>query len=92
MDYNGLQTSVDKVITAIDTNLFKYASADVPASIKTQMMFIRDKAAVGKHPAAELPAGTTFTYAVLASRELTSPVELMLQAQIDKVTEILISA
>ncbi|MDP5138679.1 hypothetical protein ORJ04_22280 [Rheinheimera baltica] len=87
-----LELAADSVISAINTNPPKHASADVLALIKTQMLFIRDNAAAGKKPATELPPNTKFTYAVLASRELTSPDELILQAQIDKVTEILISA
>ena len=56
------------------------------------MVFISDAAAAGKDPAAELPSGTKFTYAVLASRELASPDELLLQAKIDKVTHLLAHA
>lgn len=91
LKFKLLELAADSVISAINTNPPKHTTTDVLVSIKTQMVFIRDKAAAGKHPAAELPANTKFTYAVLASRELTSPDELMLQAQIDIVTEILTS-
>lgn len=92
MDLKALQKAANMVIAAIDTAPPKHASVNVFTSIKNQMLFIRDNAAAGKNPATELPPNTKFTYAVLASRELTSPDELMLQAQIYKVTEILISA
>jgi hypothetical protein len=54
------------------------------------MICIRDNAAAGKSPSNELPPGTKFTYAILASRELASPDELALQALINRVTKILI--
>lgn len=91
MNFNSLQLAADNVITAIDANPPQQTSVDVLASIKNQMVFIRNKAAAGQNPAAELPAGTTFTYAVLASRELASPDELALQAMIDKVSTFLVN-
>lgn len=90
MNYNTLMMAANKVITAIDTIPPKYASVNALASIKNQMLFIRDKAAAGKNPSTELATGTTFTYAILASRELTSPDEMALQVLIDKVSNILI--
>lgn len=92
MDYKALFTAANNVVQTIDNQPPRHASADVLASIKNQMIFIRDNAALSKNPSTVLPPNTKFTYAVLASRELASPDELMLQAQIDKVTEILISA
>jgi hypothetical protein len=53
------------------------------------MVFIRDNAAAGKNPSKELTSGTKFTYAILASRELASPDELVLKDSIDEVTRIL---
>lgn len=90
MNFNSLQLAAADVIAAIDANPPQQTSVDVLASIKNQMVFIRDKAAVGQNPSAELPVGATFTYAVLASRELASPDELALQAIIDKVSTFLI--
>lgn len=92
MGYQALNIAVAQVIVFIEDNPLPAASADVLAPIKNQMVFIRDAAAAGKDPEADLPAGTKFTYAVLASRELASPDELLLQAKIDKVTRILIKA
>ena len=92
MNYNALMMAANKVIAAIDAAALEHASVNVFTSIKNQMLFIRDNAAAGKNPLTVLPPNTKFTYAVLASRELASPDELMLQAQIDKVTEILVSA
>ncbi len=92
MNFDALQSAANDVIDAIDTDSLETVTADVLTTIKHQMVFIRDAAAAGKDPAAELPAGTKFTYAVLASRELASPNELMLQTRIDKVTRILIKA
>ena len=90
MDLKTLQMAAENVIDAIDTAPPKHVSTDVLASIKTQMVFIRDKAAAGKNPSTELATGTTFTYAILASRELTSLDEMALQVLIDKVSNILI--
>ena len=82
MNFNALQSAADSVINTINTDSLETVTADVMTSIKNQMVFIRDAAAAGKDPAAELPSGTKFTYAVLASRELASPDELLLQAKI----------
>jgi hypothetical protein len=92
MNFNALKSAANYVIDSINNDSLETVAADVLASIKNQMVFIRDAAAAGKDPVAELPAGTKFTYAVLASRELASPNELMLQTRIDKVTRILIKA
>ena len=81
----ALQLAANDVIAAIDATPPEHVSDDVLASIQNQMIFIREKAAAGKSPSAELPAGTTFTYAMLASRELASPDELVLKVKIDKV-------
>lgn len=90
MDYQALQVAANDVVLFIDNQAPKYTSAEVLASIKNQMVFIRDKAAAGEHPSTELASGTKFTYGILASRELASPDELVLQALIEKVTKILI--
>lgn len=92
MDYQALNIAAAQVIVFMEDNPLPAASVDVLTSIKNQMVFIRDAAAAGKDPAAELPSVTKFTYAVLASRELASPEELLLQAKIDKVTRTLIKA
>lgn len=90
MDYDALCTAAEKVITAIDTQPPQYASKNILTSIKNQMVFIRDNAAVGKNPSKELASGTTFTYSIISSRELASPDELVLKGLIDDVTIILI--
>ncbi|MDF3013854.1 MAG: hypothetical protein K0Q78_2058 [Cellvibrio sp.] len=89
MDYKALSTAANKAIIAIDTQRPQYTSADILTSIKNQMVFIRDNAAAGKNPSKELTSGTKFTYAILASRELASPDELVLKDSIDEVTRIL---
>ncbi|MCD1597485.1 hypothetical protein [Rheinheimera aquimaris] len=90
MNYQALQLAAEQVIAAIDKTKPSCVSVDVLASIKRQMEFICKHAAAGDNPSAELPAGVKFTYAVLASRELTSPDELTLQAKINEVTRLLI--
>ena len=90
MDYQALQLAADKVITVIENTPLTHTSASVLTSIKNQMVFIRDNAAAGKNPSTELSSGAKFTYAVLASRELASPDEMVLQDLIDKVTRILL--
>ncbi|HEX5794169.1 MAG TPA: hypothetical protein VFY01_12900 [Rheinheimera sp.] len=92
MDYKALYNAANNVVVAIDSQPLRYTSADVISSIKHQMIFIRDNAAAGKNPSNELPAGTKFTYAILASRELASPDELALQVLIDEVTAALIKS
>ncbi|MBV2130509.1 hypothetical protein KQY15_15550 [Rheinheimera sp. SM2107] len=86
MDYNSLKQAADKVIAAIDCNAPQHVSPDVLISTRNQMVFIRDNAAAGKNPSTELSSGTKFTYAVLASRELASPEQMVLQNLIDEVT------
>ncbi len=90
MDYQSLFSAAEKIIVEIDAHAPPYASADVLNSIKNQMVFIRDNAAAGRNPSKELPPGTKFTYAILASRELASPDETFLNDLIDEVTKILI--
>lgn len=92
MDYKALFAAAEDVVQTIENQPPRYASADVLASIKNQMIFIRDNATLSKNPSEELPPSTKFTYAVLASRELASPDELLLQAKIDKVTHLLVKA
>ncbi|WP_215396943.1 hypothetical protein [Rheinheimera oceanensis] len=90
MDYQALYTAANNVVVAIDIRTLQHASPDILASIKNQMIFIRDNAAAGRNPSDELAPGAKFTYAILASREFASPEELVLQDLIDKVTSILI--
>ena len=90
MNYKALQLAAEQVIAAINKTAPASISVDVLASIKRQMEFICKHAAAGNNPSAELPTGVKFTYAVLASRELTSPDELTLQAKINEVTRLLI--
>lgn len=92
MDFKILFAAANDVVQAIDNQPPSYTSADVLASIRNQMIFIRDNAVLNKNPSSELPPNTKFTFAILASRELASPDELLLQAKIDKVTHILINA
>jgi|GEM_PF-2477184 len=92
MDYKALCTAAEKVIVAIDMQPPQYASAGVLASIKNQMVFIRDNAAIGKNPSKELTSGKKFTYGILSSREFASPDELVLKELIDAVSRIHISS
>lgn len=89
MDYQALYTAANDVVVAISTRTLQHASPDILASIKNQMIFIRDNAAAGRNPSDELAPDIKFTYAILASRELASPKELVLQELIDKVTSVL---
>lgn len=91
MDYQALNIAAAQIIALIEDNPPPATSTDALASIKNQMVFVRDAAAAGKNPAAELPSGTKFTYAMLASRELASLDELLLHAKINKVTHLLIN-
>lgn len=90
MDYKALSRAASNVINAIETNPPETVSTDALESIKSQMIFIRDNADNGKNPSAELMSGNKFTYAIIASRELTSPDELGLGDLISEVTRILI--
>lgn len=90
MNYQALQLAAEHIIAEINQTPPACISVDVLASIKRQMEFICKHAAEGNNPSAELPTGVKFTYAVLASRELTSPDEVTLQAKINEVTRLLI--
>lgn len=92
MNYQALQLAAEQVIAVINRTPPQFISVDVLASIKRQMEFICKHAAAGNNPSAELPTGVKFTYAVLASRELTSPDELTLQTKINDVTRLLTEA
>lgn len=88
MDYEELYTAANNVIFAIDNNPPEYASKSVLISIKNQMLFIRDHAAVGNDSAKELPLGKAFNYGILSSREFASPEEMILKGLIDEVSRI----
>lgn len=88
MDYKALFAAANDVIHAIDAQPPQYASKNVLTSIKNQMLFIRDHAAVGNDPAKELPSGKAFNYGILSSREFASPEEMILKDLIDEVSRI----
>ena len=90
MDYQALSNAATNVIVAIETNPLESISANALESIKNQMIFIRDNADNKKNPSAELIPGQKFTYAIIASRELSSPSELKLNNLISEVTRILV--
>lgn len=58
-------------------------------SILKQIEFIIKCAAKGKNPTEELPAGQTFTYSVIASREFSSPDELAIKKRLDEMSQAL---
>lgn len=91
MDHKALCSAASKVIDLVEKQKLTHVSPDIITSIKNQMVFIRDNAAVGKNPSNELTTGTKFTYAILASRELTSPDDIALNQLIDEVTKILLA-
>jgi hypothetical protein len=90
MDYHALSNAATNVIIAIESNPPESVSSDALDSIKNQMIFIRDNADNKKNPSAELMPGQKFTYAIIASRELSSPSELELNNLISEVTRILV--
>ncbi|GAB2528837.1 immunity protein Tsi6 family protein [Microbulbifer agarilyticus] len=67
----------------------KYGSTPVLKSIKNQMKFIRDCASAGKNPIRELPEGQTFTFGILSSREFSSPEELQVKEELNRVSRLL---
>ncbi|CAM3830809.1 hypothetical protein [Rheinheimera salexigens] len=91
MDYKLLYASANNVIKFINNNTLEYVSTEILTSIKSQMLFICDNAANGVNPSEVLPPETKFTYAIIASRELSSPSELVLKGLIDEVTKLLIN-
>ncbi|MCS6234260.1 hypothetical protein G3495_03785 [Shewanella baltica] len=56
-------------------------------SMLNQIDFIIQHAEKGNNPILQLKAGQTFTYSVLASRELSSPDELKIKELLDDVSE-----
>jgi hypothetical protein len=90
MDYQSLSNAATNVIVAIETNPLESVSVDALESIKRQMIFIRDNADNKRNPSDELMPGQKFTYAIIASRELSSPSELKLNNLISEVTRILV--
>ncbi len=89
MDYGLLAKCADAVIEEIILLVKDEGSTEALQSIKQQMLFIRDSALEGKTPSIELGADKKFTYAILASRELASPKELLVKKSINKVSRIL---
>lgn len=56
-------------------------------SIKNQMKFISESSGNGLNPLKELKNGKTFTFAIISSKELSSPEELALKRKIDLVAK-----
>jgi len=89
MEYSKLAIQTNKTINYL-TKFMKNNRDDASLeSIINQMIFIRDNAQKNINPTFALSDGRKFTYAILASRELSSPDELKLKEEIDKVSKLL---
>jgi len=61
-------------------------------SIIRQLSFIAQYSSQGVDPRTQLKNGQTFTYSVLASRELCSPEELKIKQLLDEVSQVMYSS
>lgn len=88
MNYDELATAARKAINAI--NEFSNGGNETEAlmSIKAQMKFIEESAKNNIDPITQL-GERKFTYAILASRELASPDELVIKTLLNDVSELL---
>ncbi len=85
MSLKVLAEKANEAIEQIDRFIAEQHSSDFIESIKRQIAFIRDNAVTGKNPIAELKEGNTFSFGIMASRELASPRELELGTYISAV-------
>lgn len=86
----SLASAVKDALVELDKLIENHGTSSILESIKHQLQFIQQKAEEGKDPVDELRDGKKFTFGILASREFSSPEELVVQEKIDSVTEILI--
>ena len=89
MDFVKLKEQVDLVLDHIDAYTEKYGSSAALESIRNQMIFIGENARKKVNPVPEMGDDKKFTYAIIASRELASPDELVLKEAIDEVSSLL---
>lgn len=88
MDLNQLAKAAADALAELDALISKQGANDALTSIQTQVDFIRKHADNGENPKAHLK-GNKFTYAIIASRELASPDEMIVQEKLDKITILL---
>jgi hypothetical protein len=89
MNYKKLLLSTELALNKLTQFISKDGSSQALESIKIQLIFIRDSAIQKKNPFLELSENQKFTYVILASREFSSPEELIVKDSIDDVTRIL---
>lgn len=89
MNYSDVEECADRALGAVVMLEKKYGESPVLESIKNQMIFVRDNARAGKNPVDELPSGQSFTFGILSSREFSSPEELLVKEELNRVARLL---
>lgn len=88
MDLNKLSSAAEAAIDQLNQYAERYGEEGFLKSIRCQMEFIFEHASSGVDPVSKL-GDRTFTYAVMASRELASPEEMVIVDRLNQVTRIL---
>ncbi|MCW8128708.1 hypothetical protein [Microbulbifer halophilus] len=82
-----LNILADDASTEISSFEKKHGQRTSITSIKNQMKFISELSGNGLNPLERLKNGETFTFAIISSKELSSPEELALKRKIDLVAK-----
>ena len=88
MNFSELSKKASNAIDEIEKYIGRYGTNEVIASIKQQMIFIKEKAILKQNPVLALHE-KKFTYGVLSSREFSSPDEMRIKKLLDDVSRIL---
>lgn len=89
MGLNELKEAADTAIEKINSFIKENGNSGPLQSILNQMIFVRDNAAKGQHPADVLKEDEKFSYSIIASREFASPDEMELKEFITRVSRIM---
>ncbi|MDN3640883.1 hypothetical protein QWY82_18935 [Simiduia curdlanivorans] len=89
MNLDKVASCAENAINAFKTQNVIDPKSPAIESIINQMEFIKSKALTGKNPRLELQEGQSFSYGIIASRELSAPDELALKKFLDEVTHAL---
>jgi hypothetical protein len=89
VNFEKLADAANDALAKIAALEAKNGQSPVLDSIKIQMRFIFDAASTDKNPNLGLEKDRQFTYAILASREFSSPEELAVKSSLNDVSKVL---
>lgn len=86
--FTQLAAEAEKALVMLEALICETPNSNSLQSLKNQMTFILANAKNQQNPLSIL-SGRVFTYGIISSRELASPYEMEVKAQIDKLSQLL---